>query len=261
MAENVLVPSAWPSPNLGVDLQVCQPPYRAFDALSLTERHAGPRVGSVVCGTGRSTLAVLEYLALAIEKWPWVAPCAGLPPSEYLAQQYAALQRPFDIRLAVVHVPAGRRISAPDVVKAVIARPTPGAANLVAWICQRLQLPDLATPLLEQLTRAFDPESELPRSAASYSRLFSSRGKFKAHDWQALARLIRRHSLAQQRARPFLNPRDISSSTQTLRTATKHARKYLAMSLRAATALVGWEWVLERALRVAGYVGAPRSRS
>lgn len=177
---------------------------------------------------------------------------AGLRGSDFRACRSEAceprLQPLFDIRLAVVYVRPGCQFSASDVLGSVRKRPVPGAQSLTAWICGRLQAADLAPPLSEQLTNALDPSTDLPRSVASYSRICSSHGTLKAHDWQSVARLTVWHSTSRGRA---TGPAGLSLAGLTRDTATRHARRYLSMSLSGALALAGWEWILERALRVA----------
>lgn len=85
---------------------------------------------------------------------------------------------------------------------------------------------------------------------ASYSRVFSRFGKLHAHDWRALHRLVlylchRGRSGAQ---RPSSDP------PIPARAAARYAHHYLDMPLDRALANAGWEWALEQALRVAGYV-------
>ena len=64
--------------HLDVALHVCPPPYEGLTAFPLTAGRSEPPLGALVCATGGSVLGTLEQLAVAIHRWPWVAPCVGL---------------------------------------------------------------------------------------------------------------------------------------------------------------------------------------
>ena len=89
-------------------------------------------------------------------------------------------------------------------------------------------------------------------SVASYSRLFALYGPYTARDWRAVGRLA---------LHAVLGPcaEEQPPAALPLRTATEYAKKYLAMSCHALAGWLGWEWVLEAALRTGGYVRAPVS--
>ena len=84
-------------------------------------------------------------------------------------------------------------------------------------------------------------------SVASYSRLFSQYGEYTARDWRALARLCV-HAQAGTVGHHHLR------APLPLRAALGYARKYLGIRYHVLAERVGWEWVLEGALRTAGYV-------
>ena len=247
---------------LGIGAHVCAPPYSELPTLSIVGGRTEPPLGSVVYATGGSVLAVLELLAGAIEKWPWVAPCAGLPPTETLAPRYAALRRPFDVRLAVVHVDPARPITPTAVARAVAARPCPVGDNMAGWIADRADAPHLAAPLVEQFAYALGERSDLPRSVSWYSRAFSAQLRLTARDWRAVARLVQalhRHGVRNRMPHRTMHDPDPQLS---LRTTRCHSMKYLGRTWSSVTSCVGWEWILECVMRkhLPATRAAPRRR-
>jgi hypothetical protein len=239
------VPGPFLPSHLGVELHVCSPPYHRLDRIPRGGR-PGPPLGSVVYAMGRGVMAVLEQLNAAIREWPWVAPCAGLPSTEYVTEKYSSLERLLRARLAVV--PPGQPVNCLAVARAVAARPQPNAGSLAGWICSRLGAGDLAAPLIEQFQRALGGREALPRSVASYSRLFGRYGNLKAKDWRAIARLLVLHHVTVQK---HLVGRVVSGEGFDLvpSTAGRYSVKYLGKTWTSALQHVGWEWVLECALR------------
>lgn len=236
---------------LAAQVWVCPSPYNALKPISLTARQSEPPpLGSVVYASGQSVLAALEYLALAIERWPWVAPCIGLPPSEYSARERADLVVRFGERLANVLAPAGAAAPSPATIAAAVAqRKAPSARVMAEWVATRLQLPEIAVPLLEQFSYApGESSSKLPRSKATYSRSFSHAGSLTAHDWRAIGRLAG-HLATRKNPRVAQHPARLFA-----RTASRHVKRYLGMGWAEASALVGWEWVLERVLQEANRI-------
>lgn len=250
MDARALLPKSWLPAHVATDLRVCAAPYERLGAIALNAANQRPPLGSVVYASGRSVLAVLEQLALAMLRWPWVAPCIGLPPSEYVAEEYAALRRPFGSRLAVIPVAAGREVLPRHIARAVAIRPQPSAGILAGWIVTRLQAQDLATPLLERLAHALGERSALPRSRSSYSRRFARHAPLRATDWERLATLVwTLHRVGRERSGAPAAPGPGIDHRVSGRTMNSYAIKYLGRTWGSASQCVGWEWVLEAALR------------
>ena len=242
-----------PPAYLASDLRLCAPPYEHLVPLAAAGNDAdpvSPPLVAVVYAAGPCVLAALEQLAIAIDQWPWVAPCIGLPPSEYVAAEYAALRRPFGARLAVVPVRPGRDVAPRAIAAAVARRPQPSAGALAGWIVTRLQAQHLATPLVERLGHALGERSELPRSRSSYSRVFAPPVRLRAMDWERLATLV--HAL-HRAGRGQESGRTVGSfgsgRPRSARTLNTYAITYLGRTWGSASQCVGWEWVLEAVLR------------
>lgn len=254
MGHEVRKPDSPLPAHLGVELYICPPPYAGVNVCSLVGGRTEPPLGSVMYATGQSVLAVLDQLAMAIWKWPWVAPCAGLAPTEYVAQKYASLDRLLGSRLAVVHVQAGQPVTPAGVAGAVAMRNPPHASSLVGWTCTRLDDPSLASPLMAQFAYALRERADLPRSVSWYSRTFAEHGSLRAKDWRVAARLVVEHHLEVRRRlsgrRGGGRPDEFSLSSGTAR---RYSVKYLGRVWSSAIQYVGWEWVLESILRKHNY--------
>ncbi len=234
----------------GAQLALVGAPYDTLLPLLLGKGNPQPPLGSVVYATGQSVLAVLEQLAVAIEKWPWLAPCAGLPSTEYVAEKYAALNRLLGPRLAVVRLHAGQSIAPAAAANAVALRQKPGAASLAGWVCTRLAAYDLATPLMDQFAYALGEQPRLPHTASRYSRAFTPHGRLTARDWRAVARLIHTlHCHVVQDRLPGSNQDRGGDAPLSLRTTQHYSVKYLGRAWGWSKRLVGWEWILESVLR------------
>jgi len=241
---------SWLPAHVGVELHVCPPPYQVGHTAGLAGNLPAPPLGSIVYATGRSVLAVLEQLVVAIKQWPWVAPCAALPPTEYAAEKYAALDGSLRERLAVVHLRPGKAANPTDAARAVAMRHAPTADSLAGWICTRLGAQDLSAPLVEQVAYALGEQASLPHSTSWYSRAFSSHSRFAAKDWRAAATLVRAHHLLVRERLRFGSVADGDSAPALLlRTTSRYSTKYLGATCGSAIQRVGWEWVLEAILR------------
>lgn len=142
---------------------------------------------------------------------------------------------------------SGRAEDVGPIVSAVRRRSVPAPATLAAWIARRLGMPELCEPLANQFRSAISdaPTPDGP-SAPTYSRLFRQYGRYNARDWRALGRLCRyAQSLGSNGGR---------ENRLTLRTASRYVTRYLRAPHQVFAERLGWEWVLETALRVAGYV-------
>lgn len=249
MEHRPAVESEWPSYR-GVELYVCPPPYQRLLGAALLSRDPEPTPGAVAYATGQSVLAVLERLAAVVSRWPWVAPCAGLSPMEHVAEKYASLNGLLGNRLAIVHVRAGQTVTAQAIADAVAKRQEPGKTALTAWICARLSSRDLAAPLAEQFEYALGERASLPRSLSFYSRAFAAHTGLSARDWRAVTQLIRTLHWHVSQARLG---RDRTASRcgppLEMRSAQRYTVRYLRSAWSFSRQLVGWEWVLEAALR------------
>jgi hypothetical protein len=143
------------------------------------------------------------------------------------------------------------------VVAVARCRALPDPEVLSSYTSCRLAAPDIRGPLTEQFCAALGGAAAVRRSVATYSRVFARYGPFTARDWRALACLAYELCLHQSNAHARLGnwrhgcAPPISSLR---RTVDRYARDFLGLSFGAATTRLGWEWVLELALRRGRYI-------
>ncbi len=234
----------------GSQLVVLPPPYRIRVPLRSGEGGADLPLGSVVFGHGDAAIAVLAELTAVSYRSPWAVPCLGLPAPQGQLEPLLMLVTELRDRLVVVnHSPTRGDVALAHVVRCVRNRGSPTSAALARWVARRLQQRELEAPLRHQFEEALEgTPADAGLSVASYSRLFAQYGRYTARDWRALGRL------AAHAASGCLDERRTVSSIS-LRTVCDYARKYLGTPYSVMAERLGWEWVLEAALRTAGYVG------
>jgi len=232
--------------HFGTEVELIAPPYRCAPSLDRTKMGEEVPLGSVMFGKGDMTLAVLADLTTLSHRWPWGTPCLRIPVTREPLEPLLMLVSELRDRLAVVKQPADAgRDQFADVVAAVRQRPVPSALGLASWVARRLRQQELHAPLCAQFREALQGiPASASTSLSTFSRIFSRYGLYTARDWRAVARLCV-HVAAKARAAP---PR------LSLRTAWNYTHRYLAVPYRVVAERVGWEWVMEGALRVAGYV-------
>lgn len=230
---------------------VLAPPYSTLIPFrSLDEGSAFP-LGTVVVGLGDHPIDGLMTLTQLTYSCPWAIPCLVRARTHEPLEPLLVLLRELRNRLVVVTLPAGVRPKdeVATIVRSVRKRPLPTPAAMAFWVTQRLNNPALERPLRDQFAIAVNPtaRAESP-SIATYSRLFRRYGPYTARDWRAIARLCR-HAQA-----GAVEEEDRAGMRLPLRTAMRYASKYLQASHHTVHKRIGWEWILEAALRVGGYV-------
>jgi len=220
------------------------PPYRTCASISSLKRGESLPLGSLVLGRGDTTIAVLAELTALSYRSPWAIPCLAVPAREEVLKPLLMLVT--ELRDRLVLVPR----EAAQLVARVRRRPAPRPAALARWIARRLRSRELEVPLRSQFEEGLGYElTTAGLSVASYSRLFALYGPYTARDWRAVGRLALQAGLGR-------DAEEHPSAALPLRTATEYAKKYLGMSCHALAERLGWEWVLEAALRTGGYVSA-----
>jgi hypothetical protein len=149
-------------------------------------------------------------------------------------------------RLAVVRLAQPTAAPEPSaILTAVQNRKLPDAQILADWVGYRLKSRELRNGLAAQFREALGgPPTSTFASAATFSRLFARFGTLSARDWRAIARLSVYCSTMQQGTAIRLP----------IRTARDYLKHYTRLPYHAPADRVGWEWVLEGALRTGGYV-------
>lgn len=238
-----------------IECLALQPPYRSVEPVPLgCVCNTCPALGAVIFAHGRSTLGALATLTACTNRWPWVAPALTLPEGEGPLEPYLRMICELGDRLAVVKTPASDiRHWIPCVVGAIAQRPPPGSKQMASYVVGRIRSAEMRQPLMDQFTQALEGvPATTKRSVASYSRLFARCGCYSAHHWRMLARLV--HQLCTLRVGCTAADADMALNLVHVRTADRYARRFLQISWCAARQRVGWEWVLETALRTGGYV-------
>jgi hypothetical protein len=206
----------------------------------------------VAIAVADSAEAVAGDLRPFLRRAPWCIPClvtgsATATPRVLIAIHELPGQPAF---LAGPVVDSG--LAAP-VAAAVRTRPVPGGARLADFVVRRTGRGDLRLELSRLLAApsAGRPVSELPgRTLRDRLRRF---GTFGSHCWRAVGTLCR------------LGTRQDGGSIERLATAAgigprtlrSWVRRYLDVTIAEYRTRIGWEWVLEAALRHGGYVETP----
>jgi hypothetical protein len=225
------------------------PPYATLVPLpSVRDARALP-LGTVVVGLSDNIADALASLAQLTYECPWAIPCLAHPPAQHRLDALFQLVRELRGRLALLTSVEDLKSQGGVIrlARAVRTRPPPTATIMAAWICHRIGQLTLQEPLQRQFEMAGPrpPEAKSP-SVATYSRLFRRHGVYTARDWRAIARLCwHADSLGRGGA---------AGDTLRLRTLMRHAPQYLQVSHHTIARRLGWEWVLEAALRAGGYV-------
>jgi hypothetical protein len=198
--------------------------------------------------TARSVLQA--ELTLAVRRWPWAVPCVSVPWGNDILERHLMLVS--ELRERIVMVRRSREGDADQVeaaVGAVRRRPRPSARTIATWIARRLGKRELAPALESQFGEVLEGRPASTRaSVATYSRLFGRYGPYTARDWRAIVRLCV-FGVGEPRLPGWWTDEELSP-----RTAGLYARKYLQMPFGSVAGRLGWEWILERALRVARYL-------
>jgi len=227
--------------------ELLPPPYERLVRWDLRAERGDPPLGSIACCAPGDRLSAVAALLGTVCRWPWVMPCLRLRRDQRPCQAALDLFSGLRSYVAITEDHDGNRSHTPrELVASVRGRPPPTPSVLAHWVCNRIDHAEALPLLLAQFEEALDgvPSGRVA-SAATYSRHFTTCGRFTARDWRAVARLSvklcegtssgeRAHGLGRRTA--------------------LHVRKYLEIPSRTATAMLGWEWVLEQAMRVAGYV-------
>ena len=234
---------------LGGQAAVLPPPYRTLLPPESLRGVDDLLLGSIAIGIGDSTIAVLAELTTVVQRWPWVVPCLAMPTGQEALEPLLMLVTELRARLAIARQGLGARGDEfGHVLAAVRRRSFPAPRPLAEWIACRLGDRDLENPLCDQFGEALQGvPASASASISTFSRIFARHGRYTARDWRAIARLS-------VHAAPGPERSVRSTATLPLRTATLYTRKYLDVPYRVMAERLGWEWVVEAALRTGGYV-------
>lgn len=224
-------------------VHVLVPPYDLLRPLSAVGDRDLP-LGSIAVAAGKSALSMLGSLTLVEHRWPWIVPALAPSPGETLLREALGLVSDLRYRVALL-VASEIEPGIAAVVHAVRRRPFPPAEELARFVARRLGDPGSEAILAGQFREAFGAPAEA-LSSATLSRFFSRHGAFTARDWRSLA-ILARELCARASGCP------LQGGLVTTRTVDANARRFLGASGPKASCQLGWEWVLEQALRAGGY--------
>ena len=231
-------------------LMTLAPPYTEFSQSICRDPRMRPMPGSIVLGIGgASIIAALYELTVAAMEWPWVIPCLVANDGGDSLARLPMLIADLRDRLVIVKaLPARGENRMTKILDAARRRPPPNAQVLARWISRRVGVSDLEPFLLAQFREALEGSpATTTASVATFCRHFARLGPYTPRHWRALARFCASATCTHVTS---AGVRDRLSS----RLLADHARKFLGMTPRELNARVGWEWVAEGALRVAGYI-------
>ena len=248
IAGSMLSPSAECLDNFDRQTLALSPPHRVacpFDDAPTASRLC---LGAVLLDQSDNPLIALARLTALIHQSPWVIPCVAISPEQGPLEPLLFLVSELRDRLAVVRLPRPTAEAGPsDVLNAVRNRKPPHAENLADWVGYRLKNRELRNALAAQFSDALGgPPASTFASAATFSRLLARYGRLAARDWRAIARLCVYCATSGQGS---------AIRKLSIRTARDYLKHYIRLSYHALADRVGWEWVLEGALRAHGYVG------
>lgn len=224
------------------------PPYEGFVEVRAVDDRLRPPLGSIVVGDANaSIIATLAELTVAAMQWPWVIPCVVIPPGEEAPDGRLMVITELRDRLVIVRrLGVSGSTSIPRVLDAIRRRGEPSPLVLARWVSKRIGAGELEPLLLAQFREALEGTSATESASVStFCRYFARVGEYTARDWRALARFCA-HAADRNAGKAGVRP-----STRTL---ADYAKRYLGMVPRDVSVRIGWEWVMERALRLAGYV-------
>lgn len=209
-----------------------------------------PPVGTVFCVDGRTgeaaTLAGIAALTLARRRWPWVIPCL----LEGSVRAWLDLVVEWFPHWRYVLARGGSHpgiVVKPDSVRRLIGgRPVPPPEVLGTFVGARLGSDELADLLTDQFAVAMAPARVTRRSSAFYSRHLARLSRWNARDWRIVARLA-------LHVAGWTEP-----DSPAARTWAARSRRFLGWPWEVARRLLGWESMLELAVRRHGALrGAP----
>ncbi len=230
-------------------LRLLVPPYRQL----VWQADGVPPLGSVTIVAADSAESVAGLLTPLLRRAPWCVPCLVTGSATATPRVLVAIHE-LPGQPAFVSGPVDDRGLVGPVVDAVRSRPSPGGARLADYVVRRTERPDLRFELANLL--AIEPPepivADLPERTLR-DRL-SRFGSFGSHCWRAVGSLAR---LATKQEGGSVEGLATSAGVGP-RTLRSWVRRYLDVSMAEFRSRIGWEWVIERALRVGGYAEAPQ---
>lgn len=210
-----------------------------------------PPFGAVAVCEARSSGLVSGFFGPLVARAPWCVPCIITCPASAEASVIQAI-RSLPGQIAFVDYIEDDRWPIGTILGAVRDRPPPSGAVLAEFVALRTGTNlewELAALLGDQRLEA----SARPIPDRTLRERLSRFGSLSPRAWRAVGTLCRVASAARGDPMTAIAWR----AGVEVRTLRLWARWYLGTSLAEYRQRVGWEWVLEAALRKAGYVEGP----
>jgi hypothetical protein len=208
-----------------------------------------PPLGAIILGDGRSEQGLRYQMRPALERAPWCPPCLIVSPASATPAILSALHA-LRGHPAYLNEPADAADLGLLAAGAVRQRPMPAGGDLAAYVIRRTGRHGLHRLLSYLLSAATEPGAVRigpERTVRDRMRRF---GQFSPRCWRTVGKLAR------------IAARNGESSVEVMawhagiepRTLRGWSARYLGTGLHEFRERVGWEWVLEAALRTAEYV-------
>ena len=214
-----------------------------------------PALGSVlVCNLEADIVALAEAYSCH-SRWPWCPILVVVPPRLGLDVRVLEAFEPRPGAVAPLLSEWARVESDLRSLKdAVRDRARPSAWMLAKYVCRRTRRKSIDHALDRCLAAGLSPRENCPISHRStLGRHLKDFGPLKPHDWLAVGHLVHTHLAAMSSGcrtvegaalRVGLDPRTLRS----------RLLRYCGCSFAHSRVRLGWEWIVEAALRKFGYV-------
>jgi hypothetical protein len=226
---------------------ILDPPYTMF-------RPSGsrlPALGAILLADVRLGRSTGESLGRTTASAPW-CPTAAVVPANMPARQ---LMEILDLLphgcVRLLMEPDANPLDPASCVLAIARRSEPTPSEIAGYVASRT-----GSGIASPLTVCFGRNDVEGSSRSSLSRSLRSYPPYTAHDWTAIGMLLRMLGSARWPSGRLAHDNGIDPRTLRAWTA-----RYLALPWALAKQLLGWEWIVEAALRRGGYVPVPFAHS
>ncbi len=207
-----------------------------------------PAMGALLIADLAPGIPALAEALASLRASPW-CPLVLLVPDRRVAGQVLAGFEPVPGIFATLY-PADRPALplAQRSVAAVRRRPVPRLSILASWLEHRMGKPGVASAL----TACFHCETTV-QPGRTLTRRLQELGRLEVRDWRGLARLAQLLAAGGHWRPASLESTALEAGIDP-RTLRRWLRLATPLSWPEATRRPGWEWILESALRIGGYI-------
>ncbi len=218
---------------------ILEPPYRDFVGLI----GQLPVLGAIVLTRLDGLYGLSPHLTELLERAPWTVPCIAIAPAAVSA---TALQSIWALPVqpgVLIGLDAAGKVTPADAIAAATSRPRPTVSQLVAYVVRRTN----SIMLGQTLDQIWQPRVAFGGGNAERTVRYRLRrlGHYGSHDWIRIQRLVQAKT---EGAGAKVEEQAHLAGTEA-RTLRSWVARYLGMTLRTFRSTIGWEWILELALR------------